>query len=111
VQTSRSRHSPAPSGTQKVIWSWPASGRVIRGYNAKSAGKKGVDIAGKTGESVRAAAAGKVVYAGSGLSGYGRLIISDPVAFRNTQARSPGRSISLFTQTVAARAWGTLVIR
>lgn len=75
AQTSRSRHSPAPSGTQKVNWSWPAGGRVIRGYNAKSAGKKGVDIAGKTGESVRAAAAGKVVYSGSGLSGYGRLII------------------------------------
>jgi len=74
AQTPTSRPSAAPSGTQ-VNWSWPASGRVIRGYNSKSAGKKGVDIAGKTGESVRAAAAGKVVYAGSGLSGYGRLII------------------------------------
>jgi lipoprotein NlpD len=48
---------------------------VIRGYDSKSTGKKGVGIAGKTGEPVRAAAAGKVVYSGSGLSGYGRLII------------------------------------
>ncbi|MEA2078255.1 MAG: peptidoglycan DD-metalloendopeptidase family protein [Pseudomonadota bacterium] len=74
AQTSSSRQSPAPSSTP-VHWSWPVRGRVIRSYNPKSAGKKGVNIAGKTGESVRAAAAGKVVYAGSGLSGYGRLII------------------------------------
>jgi lipoprotein NlpD len=74
AQTTSSRQTPAPSGTT-LNWSWPVSGRVIRGYDPKSAGKKGVDIAGKTGQSVRAAAAGKVVYSGSGLSGYGRLII------------------------------------
>lgn len=74
AQTASNRQSPAPSGTS-MEWSWPAGGRVIRGFDSKSAGKKGIDIAGKTGESVRAAAAGKVVYSGSGLSGYGRLII------------------------------------
>ena len=74
TKASSSRRSPALSDAA-VNWSWPASGRVIRGYNSKSTGKKGVDIAGKSGESVRAAAAGKVVYSGSGLSGYGRLII------------------------------------
>jgi len=74
TRTSSSRQSAAPS-SKPVNWAWPASGRVIRSYNSKSAGKKGVDIAGKAGESVRAAAAGKVVYSGSGLSGYGRLII------------------------------------
>jgi len=60
---------------EKVSWSWPAEGRLISTYNANSTGKKGVDIAGKTGDPVRAAASGKVVYAGSGLTGYGRLII------------------------------------
>jgi len=74
TKASSSRRSPALSDAA-VNWSWPASGRVIRGYDSKSTGKKGVDIAGKSGESVRAAAAGKVVYSGSGLSGYGRLII------------------------------------
>ena len=74
AKTSSSR-PVAASSSSAVKWSWPARGRVIRGYDSKSAGKKGVDIAGKTGESVRAAAAGKVVYSGSGLSGYGRLII------------------------------------
>lgn len=64
-----------PATSKHVIWSWPAKGTLIGKYNAKNTGKKGVDIAGKTGDPVRAAAAGKVVYSGSGLSGYGRLII------------------------------------
>jgi lipoprotein NlpD len=63
------------SSAASIRWSWPARGRLIRGYDPKRAGKKGVNIAGKTGDSVRAAASGKVVYSGSGLSGYGRLII------------------------------------
>ncbi|MGD2073848.1 MAG: peptidoglycan DD-metalloendopeptidase family protein [Gammaproteobacteria bacterium] len=58
-----------------VFWSWPAGGALIRGYHPDSAGKKGIYIGGKEGDPVRAAAAGKVVYSGSGLSGYGRLII------------------------------------
>jgi lipoprotein NlpD len=64
-----------PATSRRVIWSWPVNGRLISGYNTNSVGKKGINIAGKTGDSVRAAAAGKVVYSGGGLSGYGRLII------------------------------------
>lgn len=60
---------------KKLLWSWPANGKVIQGYNPRRAGKKGISIAGRSGDPIRAAAAGKVVYAGSGLSGYGRLII------------------------------------
>ncbi len=56
-------------------WVWPTQGRVVRGFQASGAGKKGIDIAGHAGQDVRAAAAGKVVYSGSGLVGYGRLII------------------------------------
>jgi len=61
--------------SRHVIWSWPVNGRLISGYDAKNTGKKGINIAGKSGDPVRSAAAGKVVYSGSGLSGYGRLII------------------------------------
>jgi lipoprotein NlpD len=75
AQTVSKHRAPAQSSGKALAWSWPAIGRVIRGYDPKSTGKKGVSIAGKTGQSVRAAAAGKVVYSGSGLSGYGRLII------------------------------------
>ncbi len=56
-------------------WIWPAQGKVLRGFQPDSPGKKGVDIGGRHGQSVMAAADGKVVYSGSGLVGYGRLII------------------------------------
>ncbi|VVC76189.1 Murein hydrolase activator NlpD [Aquicella siphonis] len=53
-------------------WRWPARGDVI---NAFSRVNKGINIAGRLGEPVYAAAAGKVVYSGNGLRGYGNLII------------------------------------
>lgn len=52
---------------------WPASGSVIASFN--EATNKGVDIAGKAGEPILAAADGRVVYAGAGLRGYGHLVI------------------------------------
>lgn len=56
-------------------WRWPAEGRLLARYSSSSALNKGVDIAGTMGESVVAAAPGVVVYAGSGLRGYGNLLI------------------------------------
>jgi lipoprotein NlpD len=55
-------------------WIWPATGKIVAGFS-ESANLKGIDIAGKAGQPVVASAAGKVVYAGSGLRGYGKLII------------------------------------
>ena len=59
----------------RIRWQWPASGMIINKFSKKSATKKGVDIAGRLGQSVKATADGKIVYSGSGLRGYGRLII------------------------------------
>lgn len=56
-------------------WTWPTHGRVSSGFNANTPGKKGIQIEGHSGQPVKAAASGKVVYVGSGLVGYGRLII------------------------------------
>jgi len=56
-------------------WTWPASGKIIQGYSNVYAGNKGIDISGKLGDPVKATAAGRVVYCGTGLRGYGRLII------------------------------------
>lgn len=71
--------APAPSrpatGTAVPRWQWPASGSILRRFDANATGKKGISIAGVDGAEVRAAAGGQVVYAGSGLVGYGRLII------------------------------------
>ena len=52
---------------------WPANGQVIAGFD--EARNKGIDIAGKAGDPVFAAADGQVVYAGAGLRGYGNLVI------------------------------------
>ncbi|WP_028791986.1 peptidoglycan DD-metalloendopeptidase family protein [Thauera linaloolentis] len=66
--------SPEPAKAAATgEWQWPASGRVLAGYNEAS--NKGVDIGGSVGDPVFAAAAGKVVYAGSGLRGYGKLVV------------------------------------
>ena len=56
-------------------WIWPAKGRVVSAYSATKQGNKGIDIAGLKGSNVVASAAGKVVYAGNALRGYGNLII------------------------------------
>ncbi len=61
---------PAPASNGK--WTWPAKGDIVRGFSADN---KGIDIAGKLGTPVLAAAAGRVVYAGNGLQGYGNLIL------------------------------------
>lgn len=72
------RATPLASQTQTVArinWRWPHIGTVIAGYSSSGKVNKGVDIAGKPGDAVRAAASGNVVYAGNGLLGYGNLII------------------------------------
>ena len=53
---------------------WPAKGRLVASFS-ESATLKGIDIAGAVGDPVLASAPGKVVYAGSGLRGYGKLVI------------------------------------
>ncbi len=55
-------------------WLWPVQGKVMENFVPQQ-GKKGIDIAGHKGEKIHAAAAGTVAYAGSGLAGYGNLII------------------------------------
>ncbi|VWC61523.1 family M23 peptidase [Burkholderia lata] len=60
-----------PSGP--VTFAWPARGPVLNGFD--DAKNKGVNIGGTAGETVKAAADGRVVYSGNGLRGYGNLII------------------------------------
>ncbi len=55
-----------------ISWIWPVDGKVIAHF---SDGKRGIDIAGKMGQPVLAAGSGKVLYAGSGIRGYGNLVI------------------------------------
>jgi lipoprotein NlpD len=67
---------PAPAPARSGIsWRWPADGQVIQRFAAGDATKQGVDIGGSSGQAVRAAADGVVVYSGAGLVGYGELVI------------------------------------
>ncbi len=63
----------AADDEDKVDWGWPVQGKIIAGFSEAS--NKGLDIAGKPGDPVVAAAPGRVVYSGSGLRGYGKLVI------------------------------------
>ena len=62
------------SGSKQLRWSWPVKGKIIQRYSPGS-GKKGIDISAGKGSLIKSAEAGKVVYSGQGLVGYGRLII------------------------------------
>jgi lipoprotein NlpD len=67
---------PAQAATtaedENVSWMWPADGKIVASFDES---KKGIDIAGKNGQQVVAAGSGKVMYAGSGIRGYGNLVI------------------------------------
>ncbi|WP_421242549.1 LysM peptidoglycan-binding domain-containing protein [Aeromonas enteropelogenes] len=63
------------SSQSRLAWHWPAKGRIVEGFSVAEQGNKGIDIAGQKGQPVYAASGGKVVYAGSALRGYGKLII------------------------------------
>jgi len=80
TKTDLAKIEPKPEGSgpdddeDRVSWSWPVSGKVVTAYS-EAANLKGVGIGGRAGQPVFASAAGKVVYAGSGLRGYGKLVI------------------------------------
>lgn len=64
-----------PAGPPPERFLWPTEGKVVRTFDGSKNGSQGIDIAGREGQPVTAAAAGKVVYSGSGLVGYGKLVI------------------------------------
>ncbi len=68
-----SASAPAVATDDGIAWQWPASGNLAAAFDEGKS--KGIDILGKAGDPVVAAADGRVVYAGSGLRGYGKLII------------------------------------
>ncbi len=87
VKPAQSVQSPAPVKPAPVVtpssttarsatgWGWPSQGAVIGRFSSNGSLNKGIDIAGELGQPVLAASDGSVVYAGSGLRGYGELVI------------------------------------
>ena len=66
---------PVVATAPSFDWRWPADGAIVERFAAGDPTRQGIDIAGKSGSPVRAAADGVVVYSGAGLVGYGELII------------------------------------
>lgn len=61
------------TGPDNIQWMWPSAGKILVGFDV--GGNKGVDIDGKIGDAVVAAAAGRVIHVGDGLRGFGKLVI------------------------------------
>lgn len=96
-------------------WQWPASGKVILPYSTAEGGNKGIDISAARGTPVYAAGAGKVVYVGNQLRGYGNLIMikhsedyitayahNDTLLVNNGQSVKAGQKIATMGSTDAA---------
>ncbi|MCB1917618.1 MAG: peptidoglycan DD-metalloendopeptidase family protein [Rhodocyclaceae bacterium] len=94
-----------------ISWSWPNGGTLV-GQFSQSSARKGLDIAGSTGDPVYAAASGKIVYAGTGLRGYGKLVIikhdsnylsayahNDQLMVKEGQSVSKGQQIATLGST------------
>lgn len=77
VKTASSKNDLTNTRSRKpFVWQWPIkTGQIVQKFDASNPGKKGVDVAGKLGQPIFASAPGEVVYSGSGLSRYGKLII------------------------------------
>jgi len=95
--SSRSAPKPLPPVPTQPSppWSWPTSGNVSVSFGGKPGTGTGILIDGKAGQPVRAAASGSVVYAGSGLIGYGQLII---LKHNDTYLSAYGYNSSLLVQ-------------
>jgi len=81
LDSSKNRTQPSFEQTNWYVdedpqfWTWPSNGQLVTDFKGSSSLHKGIDLRGNLGEPVRAAAAGKVVYAGDGLRNYGNLVI------------------------------------
>ena len=108
------REPAAEAASPEVNWAWPAAGPVLQGFDEQR--NKGLDIGGKAGDPVLAAAEGRVVYAGSALRGYGNLVIlkhngtflsayahNQPLLVKEDQVVKRGQKIAEMGSTDAER--------
>lgn len=79
ASASAARRSASSAGSSQpkpvAAWQWPTDGTVVAAYGATAKTQSGIQIAGRWGQAVRAAAGGVIVYSGSGLVSYGQLLI------------------------------------
>ncbi len=90
-----SRPQDAGPPADSPVWTWPADGILLARFGKANSTGQGIDIGGKKGDLVLAAAAGSVVYSGGGLLGYGKLII---LKHNNTYLSAYGHNNTLLVQ-------------
>lgn len=73
LQKPKASTNPIDLAYENITWAWPHAGKVLSHFGNNDS--KGLDISGKVGQAVNAAANGKVIYIGSDLRGYGRMVI------------------------------------
>ena len=89
------RSIPPPPSDPSPDWTWPTSGRVSAEFTGNPGSGTGIMVDGRAGQSVKAAAAGHVVYSGGGLIGYGQLII---LKHNDTYLSAYGHNASLLVK-------------
>lgn len=105
-----------PPTTPTGKWQWPTKGKVVRKF-APASGSKGIDISGTFAQPIIATAAGKVVYTGASLPGYGNLVIvkhndnilsayafNKSIAVKEGQAVQAGQTIAQMGKNDAGKA-------
>ncbi len=75
VKIAKKSHRKMQASASRLRWRWPTQGRLLQRFSDSDRTRQGIKIAGRFGQPIRAAEAGTIVYSGSGLIGYGRLII------------------------------------
>ena len=75
VKNAKKSHRKTQASSSRLRWQWPTQGRLLQRFSDSDRTRQGIKIAGRFGQPIRAAEAGTIVYSGSGLIGYGRLII------------------------------------
>ena len=93
--SAKKRPLPTIPSQPPPAWSWPTSGRISVEFGGNPGPGTGILINGSAGQSIVAAASGQVVYAGSGLIGYGQLII---IKHNDTYLSAYGYNASLLVK-------------
>jgi lipoprotein NlpD len=75
VKKTKTASKKKRASASRLRWQWPTQGRVLQRFSNSDRTRQGIKIVGRFGQPIRAAEAGTIVYSGSGLIGYGRLII------------------------------------
>ncbi len=114
--TTKATTTSTVSRDKVARWVWPSKGKIISKFSNKTQGNKGIKFSGRRGNAIKAAASGKVVYAGNALRGYGNLVIikhsddylsayahADKIIVKEQQHVSAGQTVATMGSTGSSK--------